>query len=154
MAVRFFPVGSEQIQLDFHTYLSDGKQQDSSVVRHHMEMLINFLMEEEVLKKGGRILEHSDGCAAQYRCSTSFYFMSVLAYKYGITIDRFISAPGHGKAICDGVNGVTKSELTVKSGNQLKQANESDDLDLKKFASYVMKDGRGISPTQECVKDC
>ena len=67
VAVRFYPVGSdEKIQLDFHTYLSGGKEQDSSVVHCHMEILIQFLMEEGILKEGGRILEHSDGCAAQY----------------------------------------------------------------------------------------
>ena len=43
-------------------------------------------------------------------------FLSTLAYKYKITIDRFISAPGHGKGIIYGINGFTKMELTIASG--------------------------------------
>ena len=97
VAVKFFRQGSAESIMEFHTYLSDGKQQDSAVVNNHMEKLVQFLLEESVLKFGGHIYCHSDGCGVQYRCSTAYYFLSALAYKYGISISRHISAPGHGK---------------------------------------------------------
>ena len=86
------------------------------------------------------MLTNSDGCAAQYRCSTAFYFLSFLANKHGIEIDRAIYCPGHGKDIVDAVNGTTKTELTRASANQLKTAAEVDDetdIDTKKFAAAV-----------------
>ena len=97
VAVKFFRQGNEKSTMEFHTYLSDGKQQDSAVVNNHMEKLIVFLRNENVLKPGGHIYCHSDGCASQYRCSTAYYFLSALAYKYKISISRIISASGHGK---------------------------------------------------------
>ena len=96
MAIEFFPVGKTIKIMEFHTYLSDGKQQDSAVVNDHMESLIQVLKKEKILKDGGVIMCTSDGCAAQYRCATAYQFLSSLAYKYKIAIDRFISAPGHG----------------------------------------------------------
>ena len=51
VAVEFFPFGQSVKTMEFHTYLSDGKQQDSAVVDDHMERLIVFLMKEHILKK-------------------------------------------------------------------------------------------------------
>ena len=39
-------------RMEFHTHFSDGKVQDSSVVMSHMDTLIDFLFEEEVMKRG------------------------------------------------------------------------------------------------------
>ena len=102
VAVEFCNNNDGNKTMEFHTYLSDGRQQDSAVVNNHMEKLILFLMAEGVLKEGGRLLCHTDGCASQYRCGTAYYYLSSLAYRYRITIDRAISAPGHGKGIIDG----------------------------------------------------
>ena len=35
---------------------------------------------------------------AQYQCGTAFYFLSVLALKENITVNRMVGAPGHGKS--------------------------------------------------------
>ena len=94
--------------MEFHTYLSDGKQQDSAVVNDHMERLIVFLIKEQILKEDGVIMCTSDGALSQYICATAYYFLSNLDYRYKITIDRVISSPGHGKGIVYGINGVTK----------------------------------------------
>ena len=81
-------------------------------------------MPKGVMKCGDQLLTNSDGCAAQYRCSTAFFFLSFLANKHDIKIDRAIRCPGHGIDIVDGVNGSTKTELSRASGNQLKTAVE------------------------------
>ena len=107
------------------------------------------------MKRGDRLLTKSDGCAAQYRCSTVFFFLSLLANKHEIEIDRAISCPGHGKDIMDGVNGTTKTELTRASANQLKTAAEVDDesaADTKKFAAAIMQGNKGCSPALECKR--
>ena len=114
-----------------------------------MERLIVFLMKEHILKEDGVIMCTSDGAPSQYICATAYYFLSTLAYKYKITIDRFISAPGHGKGIFDGINGVKKRELTIASGRKLMyvaeahkvSADEARQVDTKRFGGYVMRDG-------------
>ena len=50
----------------FHTYFSEGKQQDSSVVFNHMQKLIKFLKKEGVLKTGSTILCNTDGCSGKF----------------------------------------------------------------------------------------
>ena len=49
-----------------------------------------FLMKEKILKEDGVIMCTSDGDPSQYGCATAYYFLSTLAYKYKIKIDRFI----------------------------------------------------------------
>ena len=97
VSVKYFPATGGAKQMDFHTYLSDGKIQNAAVVNLNMEKLILFLKEEGVLVDDSIIYCHSDGCAEQYRSGTAFYFLSTLALKYNITISRFIGCSGHGK---------------------------------------------------------
>ena len=37
VAIIFFPAGSAEKQMEFHTHLSDEKLQDSSIVHSHMK---------------------------------------------------------------------------------------------------------------------
>ena len=101
-----------------------------------MDKLIQYLKAQGVMKPGDLLLTNSDGCAAQYRYSTTFYLLSNLAISNEIAIDRVISCPGHGKDIVHGVNGTTKTEWTRASANHLKTAAEADDesgVDTKKL---------------------
>ena len=54
------------------------------------------------------IWENNDGCAEQYRCSTSLYLMSVLSQCHSIIFDQGIHAPGHGKEVVDSLNTIYK----------------------------------------------
>ena len=141
--------------MEFFKFLSDGKVQDSSVVNYNMDKLHQHLKAQGVMKRGDLLLTNSDGCAAQYRCSTTFFFLSSLAMSHRIAINRAISCPGHGKDIVDGVNGTTKTELTQASANQLKTAAEVDDssnLDTKKFAAAVKDGKKAISAALGCKR--
>ena len=142
--------------MEFFTFLSDAKVQDSSVVNYNMDKLLHYLKSKGLMKPGDLLLTNSDGCASQYRCSTAFFFLSSLATSHDIAIDRAISCPGHGKDIVDGVNGNTKTELSRASGNQLKTAAEAADdgsaEDTKKFAAAVMQGTKGCSPALECKR--
>ena len=51
--MKFFRPGNVKLLMKFHTYLSDGKQQDSLVVNNHMEELIQFLLVETFVKVEG-----------------------------------------------------------------------------------------------------
>ena len=83
-------------QMDFHTFISNGKQQDSAVVFNHFQKLIKFLKDEGVIANGCTILCNTDGCAQQYRCGSAFYFLSALCYTHKLAISRAVGAPGHG----------------------------------------------------------
>ena len=85
--------------LDFHSFMSDDTTQMASTVYFHMDMLIQKLMDSKIISKGGRVLYQTDGCAKQYKCDTAIYFMSLLATKHEIVVDRAISASGHVKSL-------------------------------------------------------
>ena len=55
-----------------------------------------------------KIWENTDGCAEQYICASEIYLMSVMLKCYSVIIYRGISAPGHGKEVCDGINAIEK----------------------------------------------
>ena len=120
-----------------------------------MDKLLHYLKAQRVMKAGDLLLTNSDGCAAQYRCSTAFFFLSSLVITHQIAIDRAISCPGHGKDIVDGVNGTTKTELSRASANQLKTAAETVEesgADTKKFDASVMQGNKGTSAALECKR--
>ena len=97
VAVKFFPSADDTTTMEFHSYFSDGKQQDSSVVHNHMTKLIQYLKVNKILATNGTLLCTTDGCAAQYRSGTAYYLLSALSVTHGIVIQRSIQAPGHGK---------------------------------------------------------
>ena len=59
----------------------------------------------------------SDGCSAQYKSKTSFYFLD----KYTLPIERNFFGSEHGKNECDGFTGTisVKYDNAVKSGEQV-----------------------------------
>ena len=84
-------------QTDFHMFLSNGKQQDGTVVYNHVEKLLKFLKDEGLVRNGSTMLCHTDGCSSQYRCcGTAFYFLSTLSYMH-TKVANFIAvgAPSH-----------------------------------------------------------
>ena len=98
--------------LDFHSHMSDDSPQDAATTHVHMcAMLDHYCTRYKSLPPNCVILDHTDGCAKQYRCGNALFFLSILAHKYKIIIDRAIAAPGHGKSIIDGLNAVDKTHL-------------------------------------------
>jgi hypothetical protein len=79
-----------------------------------MHVLVQYLFKEGIIKEGSTILDHTDGCSKQYRSATVLYCLSLLAASYGITIDRAIGAPGHGKDEVDGLNATDKRYIKEK----------------------------------------
>ena len=85
------------LKCDFHSYMSDDATQNSATVYSHMTKHLKFLVEQNLLSKGGRILSSTDGAAKQYKSATSIYFMSMLSQSFEVVVDRAIACPGHGK---------------------------------------------------------
>ena len=53
----------EVLKMEFHTHMSDGKLQDSSIVHSHMDKLICFLKEKNIINDKKVLLYcHTDGC--------------------------------------------------------------------------------------------
>ena len=57
------------------------------------------------------VWEDTDGCANQFMCDLVIYLMTVLSSLYGITMDRVINEPGHGKNVVDELNSTEKRHL-------------------------------------------
>jgi hypothetical protein len=100
--------------MEFHSHFSDNSKQDAATTHEHMDRLVNLLLERGVLKRGSWVLDHTDGCAKQYRCGTALYLLALLAVSYGIVVDRAVGAPGHGKCEVDGANAVDNVSLKRK----------------------------------------
>ena len=78
-------------EMSFHTFLADGKQQDSSVVYNHMEKLIKFLKSERVLRNGSTILCNTDGCSGELLIA--IYFKSNMISHIDINYSIFYYQP-------------------------------------------------------------
>ena len=99
------------VTMEFHSHFADESKQNAASTHTNMEVLIQLLIKNGRFKTQPLILDHTDGCAKQYRCGTALYLMSLLSALYGVAIDRMIGAPGHGKDIVDAVNATTKRKI-------------------------------------------
>ena len=102
-----------EINMEFHTHFADKSDQNAASTHAHMEVLLDDLFERgKLFKQKSTLWEFTDGCKKQYRCNVVVYLLSYLASAYGITIDRQIDAPGHGKGVVDGINAIDKNYLS------------------------------------------
>jgi hypothetical protein len=100
-----------EVVMETHSHFSDCSRQDARTVFQNMKTLIEYLQREGKVHTDSFMLDHTDGCSKQYRSSTAMYLLSVTAVAYGITIDRAVGAPGHGKDKVDGLNATDKRFL-------------------------------------------
>ena len=138
-------------KLEFHSHFSDESRQDACTTMAHMEVLIEHLLKENHMAEGSTMWDNTDGCGKQYRCGTALYFLSVLAVKHGIIIDRAIGAPGHGKDIVDGINAIDKEFLRSKMC--MIGTPEASDGN-KRMAAHSMVERASKSLAQEALRLC
>jgi hypothetical protein len=116
-----------------------------------MHVLVQYLFKEGIIKEGSTILDHTDGCSKQYRSATVLYCLSLLAASYGITIDRAIGAPGHGKDEVDGLNATVKRYIKEKMCQT--QAPGVDER-ASRMAPEAMVEGLNKSIAEEAARLC
>ena len=68
---NFYKKGATKTTMEFHTFFSDGKRQDSAVVLNHMEKLIKKLKKDGALKDGSYLYSQSGGAVSQYHSSSA-----------------------------------------------------------------------------------
>jgi hypothetical protein len=116
-----------------------------------MDRLGNILLERGVVKRGGWLFDHIDGCAKQYRCGTVLYLLALLAVSYGIVINRAVGAPGHGKCEVDGGNAV--DERYIKTKMCLIEAPDGD-ASTRQMSAHAMAGNALTSFAAECARIC
>ena len=95
----------------------------------------------------------TDGCAKQYKCSTSIFFMSLLATSFDIVIDRAVACPRHGKSLCDALNGVDNNTILRRSNRKVQSPEQamkskSTSLQVQSFNNTI--GGKQYSAAEDC----
>ena len=75
---------------------------------HTESVLLHFLKKKISTALLSTIWENTDGCDGQYIYDSTLYLMAVIFQRYSVIIYRYISAPGHGKEVADGLNAIYK----------------------------------------------
>ena len=133
--------------LDFHSHFADYSRQDAATTFDHIcRMFDNHISRHGPFSYPTIILDHTDGCAKQYRCGNALYLLSVLSISYNVIIDRAICAPGHGKSIIDGLNAVDKHYL--RKVMRMSGSSRLDDIESR------MRIDTTSSFAQECARLC
>ena len=98
--------------MHFHSHFADKLPRNAASINQHMDiMMTKMIMKGLLTPKRSTMFEVTDGCGKHYRCRNIFMYLTALARKYMIIIHRAVDAPGHGKGIVDGVQGVKRSFL-------------------------------------------
>ena len=93
---------------------SDDSSQNAATTFEHMKKLYKWIIAQKLIGNNGIIYDATDWCSKQYQCANALWILSVLAVTHGITIDRLINAPGHGRNKIDGINGADKTYIWQK----------------------------------------
>ena len=142
----------KSIRMDFHSHFADFSKQDAATTFEHMSKMIeNHIENHGSFPKKCVILDHTDGCAKQYRSGNALYLLNVLAMKYNIVIDRAVCAPGHGKSIIDGMNAVDKHFL--RRVMCMSGSTRYDDIDTR-MNMFSMTQKSELSFAEECARLC
>ena len=141
------PAQRSKIYLDFHSHFADYSRQDAATTFEHIScMFEHHIQRHGPFPKSSVLLDHTDGCAKQYRCGNALYLLNVLSLSYNIVIDRAICAPGHGKSIIDGLNAVDKHYL--RKVMRMSGSTRMDDIDSR------MRCDTTHSFAEECARLC
>ena len=114
-------------------------------------MLDKHIALYRALPKKCVILDHTDGCAKQYRSGNTLYLLNILCLTYNVVIDRAVCDPGHGKSIIDGMNAVDKHylrKIMLVSGNT-----RHDNIETR-ASIFGMKGDSNVSFAIECARLC
>ena len=121
MTVFFKPKGKSDYETQYYSILSTEKCQDGRVVYANTKMVLDNLRDQLKVEDGIllKILDDSDGCAMQYRCTTALNMLHKLVEENNIIYDRAIDAEGHGKKTSDGKGGDDEDELSKQFQNNV-----------------------------------
>ena len=119
ITIYFKPKGETEYETRLYSILSTDKEQDGNVLYENTRITFQDLRDKldndaEVGNfHGGRpkreILEDTDGCSVQYRCSYSLFMLHKLCAELDIVVDRAIGEEGYGKKLIDGYSGTDKT---------------------------------------------
>ena len=123
--------------------MSESKIQNAGSTNQHMITLLDILRRKVKLEPGSTLFCNCDGAAKQYRCANALYYLSLLASKYNISIDRAICAPGNEKDVVDGLNAVDKHYLKQVMRRTKTPQETNDDIKLLQGS----KKTKGKEPT-------
>ena len=140
------------IAFDFHSHFADFSRQDAATTFEHMCSM--FKVHESIhgtITKNSVLLDHTDGCAKQYRSGNALFLLNIFSLKYHIVIDRAVGAPGHGKSIIDGLNAVDKHYL--RKVMCMSGSTKSDDLEIR-MKMYAITQNSTLSFAEECARLC
>jgi hypothetical protein len=147
------PLEGVERTMKFHSHLSDHSKQDAATTHAHMCVLLSKLRDTgEVVTRTTTILDHLDGCSKQYRCGTAIYLLSVLSSQFGVTVDRMIGAPGHGKDVVDALNATTKKYIKQKM--RMVSNPGSDECCDRKMKVHSVSETEATSFAMECLRLC
>ena len=142
----------KKMRLDFHSHFADFSKQDAATTFEHMcDMFDTHERNHGNFEKNVVMLDHTDGCAKQYRSGNALYLLNVLCLKYQIVIDRAVCAPGHGKSIIDGLNAVDKHYL--RNVMCMSGSNRNDVIETR-MNMYAMTESSNRSFAKECARLC
>ena len=99
----------------FNSNFSDEIDQDASTTATYLCTILQFLLTKQMIAPLlTTVRDHTDGCAKQYRCSSTIYLISCLVLEFNIIIDRAVVSPGNGKNVVDGLSARDKRMLTLE----------------------------------------
>ena len=144
--------GNGNVKMHFHFHFADKSPQNAASTNQHMDVMMTELIMKGLLTPNrSTIFEVTDGCGKQYRCGNALMYLSALARKHGIIIDRAVDAPGHGKGVVDGVQGTEKEFLRRKMCMINKNGHDSMD---NRIEAAQMCSGEKTSFARECIRLC
>ena len=141
------------LQEHYYAHFSDDAKQHASTCYENLRKELNLMKKLGVLVENQTvILDHTDGCCAQYRSASAICLLSMLSNFFLVPINRMIHAPSHGKGKVDGLGAVTKRFLLncMRNTNNDVSNNNPD----RRFTPWLHKDRTSNSFARQAQSLC
>jgi len=122
--------------------VSPDHSQDNAFVQHFNKLLLDFMM--KIAAPGVTFRVHrarSDGCRAQYKCASHFYWISRQQAETGVRVDWCFSCSCHGKDLVDPENGRSKHAAREFESN-IKDEDDKSLRETKMLAEFLQENMR------------
>ena len=158
----FKPKGQASREIRFYSILSTEKSQDGNVVYANTHIVLKEVLQH--LDNGAKdvefqlsnglleILEDTDGCAVQYRCSTAFNILHKLAFECNLIYDRAVDVEGHGKRNIDEYSGTDKTDLVNNFRGNVEYQPEAVNPNKRTNLIFQMENGKRRDLSDLCHK--
>ena len=142
----------KKVEQHWFGFLSDEQQQDARTSLRNTDKFVKRMKKRNLLPVGSTLWMQSDGCTKQYKSGCCVATYNIIAQKYQLQVDYFVTTAGHGKCTVDSLAGTDKAYLNSGYLREMDpsrvDSNNRTISEAEKARKFLSDPGRALGDTK------